>query len=107
MQLAKMAAIRESETVSVVFNVPGNSYQMFVDYDNDRSLDIGDGDRQLRNITMPPGVIISDCAFGFGQNYTQFNTHGRPNLIGTLTFKNTAGTTRSVVISKMGRLRVE
>ncbi len=105
MQLARITAIREAESVSVVFNVAGNSYQMFVDFDKDHSLDTGDGDRQIRNITLPPGVTISSCSFG-GQR-TQFNSRGRPSPLGTLTVINTAGTTRSVVINKLGRLAVQ
>lgn len=105
MQLARIAAIREAQTVSVVMDVAGGNYQMFVDYDDDYTLDSGDGDRALRNVTLPSGITISACSFG-GHN-TQFNTRGRPNILGTLTFMNTAGTTRDVVLSRMGRLRVE
>lgn len=105
MQLARIAAIREAQTVSVVIDVAGGSYQMFVDYNDNYSLDAGGGDRELRNITLASGITISASSFA-GDN-TQFNTRGRPNILGTLTFRNTAGTTRDVVLSKMGRLRVE
>lgn len=105
MQLARIAAIREAETVSAVFDLANDNYQIFVDYDEDYSLDAGDGDRELRNITLPSGITISVSSFT-GDN-TQFNSRGRPNIVGTLTFRNTAGTTRDVVLSKMGRLRVE
>lgn len=106
MQLARFTAIREAETVSVVFNVAANSYQMFVDYDDDYSLDAGDGDRQIRSVTLPPGVTISNS--DFTGDRTQFNTRGRPNLVGTLTFNNPAATNDwSVVISRMGRLQVQ
>jgi type IV fimbrial biogenesis protein FimT len=105
MQLARMAAIREAQTVSVVINVAGGSYQMFVDYDDDYTLDSGDGDRELRNITLPAGITISTSTFAGDK--TQINSRGRPNILGTLTFSNTAGTTRKVVLSKMGRLQVQ
>ena len=43
MQLARIAAIREAETVSVVMDVAGGSYQIFVDYNGNYSLDAGGG----------------------------------------------------------------
>lgn len=105
MQLARIAAIREAQTVSVVIDTAAGNYQMFVDYNDNYTLDAGGGDRELRNVTLPAAVTISASTFT-GDN-TQFNSRGRPNILGTLTFRSTAGETRDVVLSKMGRLKVE
>lgn len=105
MQLARLSAIREAETVSVVIDTVSNNYRIFVDYDDDYTLDVSDGDRQIRDINLAPGIVFSNSSFA--GNRTQFNSRGQPNIIGTLTFTNTAGTNRDVVMSRMGRLRIE
>lgn len=103
MQLAKLKAIREAEDVSVVFDVAGDSYQMIVDLNNNYILDAGE--TQFRNITMPPGITISSTSFA-GDN-TQFDSRGRPNIIGRVTFTNTSGTISEVFVNRVGRLRIQ
>jgi type IV fimbrial biogenesis protein FimT len=103
MQLARLQAIREAEEVSVVIDVVGMSYQMFVDINKNYVLD--PEDRLLRNVSLDGGTRIQSSTFA--GNRTRLNTRGRPNVLGTLTFLNAAGTTRRVVINKVGRLRIE
>ena len=103
MQLARLRAVREAEDVSVVVNVAGDSYQMIVDSDSDYTLDAGE--IQLRSRTMPTGIIIVSTTFAGDR--TQFDSRGRPNIIGRATFRNTANSTREVFVNRVGRLRIQ
>lgn len=102
MQLAKLKAIREAEDVFVLINVAGNSYQMFVDLNNNSTYD-DPGDNQFRNVTLPPGITInaSDVA---SLNY---DSRGRPDVQNRVQFGNTAGTTTFVDLNRVGRLYIE
>ncbi len=102
MQLARLKAIREAEDVSVVINVAANSYQMIVDSNSNYALDAGE--TEFRNVTMPVGISIDAT---FAGDRTQFDSRGRPNIIGRATFQNTAGNTSEVFLSRIGRLRIQ
>lgn len=103
MQLVRLRAVREAEDVSVVVNVAGNSYQMFVDLNSDYGFDAGE--MQVRSRTMPSGIVIVSTTFAGDR--TQFDSRGRPNVVGRVTFRNTANSTREVFVNRVGRLRIE
>lgn len=103
MQLARLRAVREAEDVAVVVNVAGDSYQIFVDLDSDWTLDAGEV--QVRSRTMPTGITIASTTFA--SDRTQFDSRGRPNNIGRATFRNSANSTREVIVNRVGRLRIQ
>lgn len=104
MQLARLKAIRESEDVAVLVNPAADSYSVFVDVDKDDAIDAGE-EILRNNITMPSGIDITGTTLA--GDVTRFNSRGRPNVIGRVTFQNTAGNTRQVFVNLVGRLRVQ
>lgn len=103
MQLAKIRAIREAETVAVVFDPATNSYSMFIDLNQDWILD--PDEQQFRNVTLPAGVNLQSTTFA--GNRTRIDAKGMPSVIGTATIRNTGGSELSVVMNRMGRLRTQ
>lgn len=102
MQLARLKAVREAEDISVIIDVAGDSYQMIVDLNNNYVLDAGE--TEFRNINMVPGITIAST---FAGDRTQFDSRGRPNIVGRARFTNTSGTVSEVVMNRVGRLRIE
>lgn len=102
-QLARMRAIREAEVVAVVFNPGARSYQIFVDENSNWLVDAGE--QELRNVILPVGVSLQ--AVTFGSNRTRFDSKGMPSVIGTVNMRNNAGKDLSLVVNRVGRLRVE
>lgn len=108
-QLARLKAIRDAETIAIVFNSP-NSYKVFVD--PLKSCDPV-GKQELRSVVLPSGISSStnfptnDCIL--------FNSRGIPVFKNTqtLTFNGTAsltydaGSTLILEINKVGRLRTQ
>jgi type IV fimbrial biogenesis protein FimT len=103
LQLAKIRAIREAETVAVMFDPANNSYSMFIDRNQDWILD--PDDQQFRNVTLPAGVNLQSTTFT--GNRTRIDAKGMPSVIGTAHLRNTAGSPLSVVMNRMGRLRTQ
>lgn len=104
MQLAKLNAIRESENVAVLF-IPPNQYSIFIDTNNNGVAD--PGEQVLRSRTLPTGVTISNITFS--GNVTHFNPRGLPSLagIGRVVFSNNNGSSRTIFLNSVGRLRIQ
>lgn len=102
-QLARLKAIRDAETIAVVFNPGTNSYRVFIDTDQDWTLDAGE--QELRNVMLPVGVTIQSTTFT--NDRTRFNSRGIPAVIGTATLRNDAGRTLALVLNRVGRLRTQ
>ena len=105
MQLAKLAAIREAESVAVLFDQPNNKYSIFIDTNINGILD--GGERLIRNRTLPSGVTITNVTFP--SNVTHFNSRGLPSTagIGRVVFTNSNGTSRTIFLNSVGRLRIQ
>ncbi len=110
LQMARLQAIRESGSVAVL--ITANGYSVFIDDGagggaaNDFNLDLP-GERELRNVTLPAGVTISNNPFN--NSRTRFDSRGMVGLpsSGTLVFQNDTGDMRSVVLNEVGRVRVQ
>lgn len=103
LQLARIRAIREAETVTALFNAP-NSYIVFLDNNSNDLLDAGD--QELRRVTMPTSVIISSASFfPGGVSRVTYDAKGMPSGNGTVAFDSSAGTI-SVIVNSVGRLRI-
>lgn len=107
LQMAKLRAIREAGRVAVVITASG--YSVFVD--NGPNLGEANNytwdatEQRLRNVTLPAGVTIVNNTFPGSR--TAFDLRGRPTNLGTLQFQNSAGTTKSVIVNQVGRIRVQ
>jgi type IV fimbrial biogenesis protein FimT len=103
LQLARVKAVREADTVAAVFTKNTRSYRIFVDTDKNWVLDAGE--QELRNVTLPVGLSFQDITFA--NDRTNFDSKGMPAVIGTVTIRNAASKDLSLVVNRVGRLRVE
>jgi len=111
LQLAKARAVRENGMVVVLLHADG--YEIFVDNGTGSGGVAGDWIRNgqeplVRTRRLPAGVRIDLDASSFGAvgDKTRFNGRGRP-LPGTIVLVNTRGEQNRIVLSRVGRLRVE
>ncbi len=104
-QLARMQAIRESETVALRFNVGGGAYSVFFDPNNNGTLD--GGERTIRNVILPTGITIQAAAFSGGVVWANYDTRGMPVRFGSATLRNVAGNQLGVTMNRVGRLRIQ
>jgi Tfp pilus assembly protein FimT len=105
LEMAKISAVKENNFVAVLFN-PGG-YRVFVDKTN---FWIQDADeRLLRDRKLPAGVTfdLGHPDWGFTSNRTRFNSRGRANIAGTAVIVNLDDQQRNVIVSTLGRIRVE
>lgn len=106
LQAAKASAAREGSWVVIEFF--NDRYQVFVDngigssgLKNDGVMN---GDEKItRQRKLPSGVTIEPSAF----TKTHFNSRGRTGAAGTVILENSRGDRRKVIISAMGRIRME
>ena len=105
LQMAKMNAVKENNNVAVLFNPTG--YRVFVDKDNPW---VQDADERLLRVRKLPAGVKFDMGhenWGFTNNRTRFNSRGRANIAGTAVIVNLEGRQRDVIVSTLGRIRVE
>ena len=105
LKFAKMMSIRESTFVVVDFSA--DSYRVFVDNDQDWSLDTDE--RLLRSRQLPTGVRIDLGATDLLDDRTRFNDRGLPDSanLGTVFIVNSDGDQRSINLNRLGRLLVQ
>ena len=105
LQLAKLKAIQENGSVSVLFDE--NGYQIFVD--NDKNWDPDTISDVLVNRRLPPGIRIDLNRGGFGnKDYYGTRFLGRATAVsGTVFLANSKGTVKKIIISSVGRIRTE
>ncbi len=104
LQLARISAIRQSESVAVIFNAGSvSSYSMFIDKNGDWTQDADDN--LLRNIEAQAGITLKSTTFS--GNHTHFNTKGMPSVTGTVVFEDSSGKSLSVVVNSVGRIRID
>jgi len=104
LEMAKINAIKENNYVVVKFD--SNGYEVFVDKSDDR---LRDADEPiLRNRELPAGVAfdLSHDNWTFTSNRTGFNSRGTADN-GTAVLINTRGEQSNIVVSTLGRIRVE
>ncbi|MBN1932205.1 MAG: GspH/FimT family pseudopilin [Desulfobacterales bacterium] len=103
--MARMHAIKlynsTGSGVDVVF--AANGYTIFIDDDNDNVIDTGEA--VLRNKTYPAGVSMN--AVTFTGSRTVFHRAGSVSPAGSVTLNHGSGLRMRVVVSFVGRIRVE
>ncbi len=105
LEMAKISAVKENNFVAVLFNPTG--YRVFVDKANFWVRDADE--RLLRDRKLPAGVAFDfdHDNWGFTNNRTRFNSRGRANIAGTAVIVNLEGQQRDVIVSTLGRIRVQ
>ena len=105
LQLAKLKAIQENGSVSVLFNE--NGYQIFMD--NDKNWDPDSISGVLVSRRLPPGIKIDLNQGGFGnKDYYGTRFMGRATAdSGTVFLSNLEGNIKKVIVSSVGRIRTE
>lgn len=106
LQVAKASAARESSWVVIKFF--SDRYQVFVDNGTGTGGAKNDGflngsETVIRQRKLPSGVSIEPSAF----TKTHFNSRGTTGAAGTVTLANSRGKRKMLIISPMGRIRVQ
>ncbi len=105
LEMAKLRAIRDNANVAVLFNA--NGYEIFVDNGDGGGVEnnwVRDGGEVLLiNKQLSAGVTMST---NFTSSRARFTDRGRCNG-GTAVITNSAGTTQNIVVSIIGRIRVQ
>ena len=104
MQRARITAIREGEAVSVLMNPgAGGSYQVFLDTNEDYTLDAGEN--QIISVTIPAAITMQNVTFA--GNRTQFNSRGMAVNAGRCQFTTSAGENLTVEANTVGNVWVQ
>jgi prepilin-type N-terminal cleavage/methylation domain-containing protein len=106
LEMAKINAVKENSFVSVLFEPDG--YRVFVDRTNPWVRD--PDERLLRERRLPAGVVFDTghADWGFTNNRTRFNSRGAADTAnGTAVIVNNSGEQSNIVVSTLGRIRVE
>ena len=99
LEMSKARAVRERTPVTVTFTA--TNYQVsYTDKDGNA--------RTLRNRQLPAGVRVDldSTSFGAMGDKTQFNSRGLP-VAGSAMLVNTKGDQKNIIISTLGRIRIE
>ena len=99
LEMSKARAVRERSPVTVTF--AATNYQVtFTDKDGNP--------RTLRNRQLPAGVRVDLASTSFGTmgDETQFNSRGFP-VAGSALLVNTKGDQKNIIVSTLGRIRIE
>jgi type IV fimbrial biogenesis protein FimT len=106
LEMAKIRAVKENNFVAILFN-PGG-YRVFVDKANFWTRDADEP--LLKDRRLPAGVSFDFAhpSWGFTNNRTHFNSRGRAGTEnGTAVIVNSSGGQRNVIVSTLGRIRVQ
>jgi type IV fimbrial biogenesis protein FimT len=99
LEMSKAKAVRERTPVTITFTA--TNYQVtYTDKDGNA--------RTLRDRQLPAGVRVDLDGTGFGAmgDKTQFNGRGIP-IAGSALLVNTKGDQKSIIVSTLGRIRIE
>ncbi|MEJ2100412.1 MAG: GspH/FimT family pseudopilin [Desulfobacterales bacterium] len=99
LQMSKVRAVRERAPVTITFTAT-NYRVTFTDQDGN--------ERILRDRQLPAGVRVdlTGTSFGSMDNETQFNGRGLP-VAGSAVLVNTKGEQKTIIVSSLGRIRIE
>jgi type IV fimbrial biogenesis protein FimT len=99
LEMSKARAVRERSPVTVTFTA--TNYQVsYTDKDGNT--------RTLRNRQLPAGVRVDlgSTSFGTMGDKTQFNSRGL-TVAGSAVLVNTKGDQKNIIVSTLGRIRIE
>lgn len=110
MQVAKLAAVKEKSYAVISFDVENNSYKSFLD--NGESEDTQwtweEGEKIIREGTMPDGIDLYEASFSGGVPYLRFNSRGFPNGWGGHVYmRNDQNRVVEITLSMMGNINVK
>ena len=103
LQAARFTAIREAETVSVLITDPSGDYQIFLDPNQNYSLDPGEVVKN--DVTTLPNVMVQNVTLA--GNRVQFNSRGMADVgpgADSLEFVNSRGDLVRIFLNPLGRL---
>jgi len=100
LQNARIIAIREAETVSVLISVPSGDYSIFTDSNQNYTLDAGE--ELIKNVIVLPNISVQNVTLA--GNRTQFNARGMAAETGQADFINSQGDSVSIFLNSLGRL---
>jgi type IV fimbrial biogenesis protein FimT len=112
LQLARLRAVKENASVVVNFSMLTNDYFAFVDNGEGGGVagnEIRDGgERLVRTMQMPPGIDISNVAFGTDTK-VRYTSRGLlfNNRIGHVEIENSQNNKMRVIVNWTGGLRIE
>ncbi len=110
MNTAKLRAIRENASVSMVFQTATSSYEIFVD--NGAGGGVANnwvrdgGEIRLNLATLPAGVTLPEVVFNAETRFS-FNGSGLPNVDGHVYMTNTKHDFRGISLSRVGNARIQ
>ena len=94
LQLARLTAIKENSTVTVVFDLGNDTFKASVEA------------KTFRNGKMPSGIDINSATFG-GVPSVQFNSHGfLTGPAGSVSVKNSRGKAKIIAVNMTGYSRI-
>jgi len=111
LQEARLRAIKENDTVVIVFDLPNNRYTAFVDNGSGG----GTGGNRARDGSepivvqgnLPVGVDLYYLKFG-SNTFVGYNSRGLPaTTVGRLRLKNAYSNYRQIIINPVGNIRVQ
>jgi len=96
LQLARITAIKENATATVLFDIANESYRASV------------AGKTVRRGRMPAGIDINSAAFG-GGTFVQFNNQGFAinNTDGTAQVRNSSGKSKTITVFITGNSRID
>ncbi|SHH95977.1 type IV fimbrial biogenesis protein FimT [Desulfofustis glycolicus DSM 9705] len=103
LQHGRFTAIREAVNVSMTINSPSGDYRIFVDPNQNYTLDAGE--QVLRDVTTPSQVSVD--ATNLPGNQTQFDSRGMALVQGNLRFFNNRGDQVEIHLNPVGRLWID
>jgi type IV fimbrial biogenesis protein FimT len=103
LQWAKLKAVQENGSVTVLFLSTGSSYEVFMDRTN---AGVRDADERLyRQRDLPAGVSIDLGGTDFnGNDYLRFNNRGFPENSGMVVVGSSGGAGRNITLNRLGRI---
>ena len=104
---ARFEAVKRNARVVLDFNQTGNNYRMFIDRDENFSLD--STDMLLGSTDLHNAVDISEAVFSFGYTESGFDPRGLPasNRIGHVALQADSGEELEVVLSMAGKVNID
>ncbi len=106
LQVARNIAIREAETVSVLINGATGDYQIFLDTNQDYTLD--PGEEVKKSVTMVQTVGVQNITLA--GNRVQFNARGMADVgpgADSLEFVSSRGDLVTIFLNPLGRLSLQ
>lgn len=105
LSMARMHAIQSYDSggngVKILFAT--GDYTIFIDSDNDNSVDVSE--EVLKIVNYPSGVSMSACTFT--GNRSVFFSTGSVSPAGSVTLSRDSGVLMKIIVNTVGRIRVE